>query len=130
MVSCEGIPVPGMEVRVAGGEIEIRGRAVMHGYLGGDPVHGWFRTGDLGEFDQRGRLKQLMPLAPLLGCFYLGYDTYQRIDRRLEIYHRETAPLVDHYLATGKVVGIHGDRSVDEVYKEIQDALERVEAPA
>ncbi|MDB4986359.1 MAG: hypothetical protein JWN04_1537 [Myxococcaceae bacterium] len=31
----------------------------------------------------RGRLKQLMPLAPLLGSLYLGYDTYARVDRRL-----------------------------------------------
>lgn len=30
-----------------------------------------------------GRLKPLMPLAPLLGCVYLGYVTYLRIDRRL-----------------------------------------------
>jgi adenylate kinase len=57
-------------------------------------------------------------------------DTPEAIARRLEIYHRDTAPLVEHYLATGKVVGIHGDRSVDEVYAEIQDALEQVRAPA
>jgi adenylate kinase len=54
-------------------------------------------------------------------------DTPEAIQRRLEIYHRDTAPLVDHYLATGKVVGIHGDRPVDEVYAEIQEALEQVE---
>ena len=57
-------------------------------------------------------------------------DTPEAIARRLEIYHRDTAPLVEHYLATGKVVGIHGDRPVDEVYAEIQDALEQVKAPA
>jgi adenylate kinase len=57
-------------------------------------------------------------------------DTPEAIARRLEIYHRDTAPLVEYYLATGKVVGIHGDRSVDEVYAEIQDALEQVGAAA
>ena len=31
-----------------------------------------------------GRLKPLMPLAPLLGCAYLGYVTYAQIDRRLD----------------------------------------------
>jgi adenylate kinase len=56
-------------------------------------------------------------------------DTPEVIDRRLEIYHQETEPLSDRYLATGKLVGIHGDRSIDEVYAEIQEALERVEAP-
>lgn len=30
-----------------------------------------------------GRLKPLMPLAPLLSCAYLGYLTYAQIDRRL-----------------------------------------------
>ena len=34
----------------------MRGPAVMRGYLGGVPVQGWFRTGDLGELDERGRL--------------------------------------------------------------------------
>lgn len=52
------------------------------------------------------------------------------IARRLEIYHAETEPLVGHYLPTGSVVGIHGERSVDEVWSEIVDALERVEARA
>jgi adenylate kinase len=54
-------------------------------------------------------------------------DTPEVIGRRLEIYHRETSPLVEHYLATGKVVGIHGSGTVDEVWAEIQDALEQVE---
>jgi hypothetical protein len=32
-----------------------------------------------------GRLRALMPLAPLLGSLYLAYATYERIDRRLEV---------------------------------------------
>jgi adenylate kinase len=54
-------------------------------------------------------------------------DTPEVIARRLEIYHRETEPLIEHYLATGKVVGIHGIGSIDEVWAEIQDALEHVD---
>jgi adenylate kinase len=57
-------------------------------------------------------------------------DAPDVIARRLEIYHSETEPLVGHYLVTGNVVGIHGERSVDEVWAEIVDALERVEARA
>ena len=53
-------------------------------------------------------------------------DTPEAIARRLEIYHAETEPLVGYYLAHGNVVGIHGDRAVDEVWMEIADALERV----
>jgi adenylate kinase len=53
-------------------------------------------------------------------------DTPEVVAKRLEIYHRETAPLVSHYLPGGNVVGIDGDRPKDEVWAEIVDALERV----
>ncbi len=52
-------------------------------------------------------------------------DAPEAIRKRLELYHLHTEPLVAHYLATGKVVGIHADRSVDEVFAEIQDGLEQ-----
>jgi len=52
-----GPPLPGFEVRVDAGEIAVRGAAVMRGYLGHEPLRGgFFRTGDLGELDARGRL--------------------------------------------------------------------------
>jgi adenylate kinase len=54
-------------------------------------------------------------------------DTPDAIRKRLEIYDRETAPLVEHYRATrGNVVGLHADRTVDEVFAEIRQALEQV----
>jgi len=53
-------------------------------------------------------------------------DSPEVIERRLEIFHRETEPLVGYYLPRGVVVGIHGDRSRDEVWSEIVEALERV----
>ena len=52
-----GPPLPGFDVVVEGGEVLVRGPAVMRGYLGGPPIEGrFFRTGDLGELDARGRL--------------------------------------------------------------------------
>jgi adenylate kinase len=57
-------------------------------------------------------------------------DTPEVIDRRLATYHEQTEPVVDHYLATGKLVKVHADRTIDEVWKEISDALETVEARA
>jgi adenylate kinase len=58
-------------------------------------------------------------------------DTPEAIRRRLELYEKETAPLVEHYRATrGNVVGIHADRSVEDVFAEIQAALGSVEARA
>jgi adenylate kinase len=57
-------------------------------------------------------------------------DTPEAIDRRLRTYHEETEPVVDRYLTTGKLVKVHAERSIDEVWREIQDVLEQVEARA
>ena len=57
-------------------------------------------------------------------------DTPATIGRRLEIYHAETEPVVEHYRATGKLVPLHAGRTVDEVWHEIQDALRRFEDAA
>jgi adenylate kinase len=55
-------------------------------------------------------------------------DTPEAIQKRLELYHRETEPLVEHYRMRGAVVGIHADRSIAEVAAEMSEALEQVEA--
>ena len=58
-------------------------------------------------------------------------DTPEAIERRLETYFRETAPLVDYYRThRANVVGIHADRSIDAVFAEIRDALDAVAARA
>jgi adenylate kinase len=53
-------------------------------------------------------------------------DSPEAIRKRLELYHRETEPLIEHYRATGNLVGIHADRAINEVFAEIQRALEQV----
>ncbi len=53
-------------------------------------------------------------------------DTPETIGRRLAIYHEQTEPVVHHYRATGRLVPLHADREVGEVYAEIQQALEQV----
>jgi adenylate kinase len=55
-------------------------------------------------------------------------DTLEAISRRLETYHRETAPLVEYYRVRGNLVPIHGERSENQVFAEIQSALEQVPA--
>jgi adenylate kinase len=52
-------------------------------------------------------------------------DTPEAIAKRLELYHRETEPLIEWYRIRSNVVMIHADRSVDEVFAEIQQALEQ-----
>ena len=57
-------------------------------------------------------------------------DTPDVIARRLALYHEQTEPLVEHYRSSGKVVGIHAERSIDAVFAEIQETLEQVAARA
>jgi adenylate kinase len=58
-------------------------------------------------------------------------DTPEAMERRLELYDRETAPLVEYYRSTrGNVVGIHADRSIEDVFSEVQRSLSAVEARA
>jgi adenylate kinase len=52
-------------------------------------------------------------------------DTPEAIANRIDLYHRETKPLVSHYRLAGNLVGIHGDRSENEVFAEIQDAVDQ-----
>jgi adenylate kinase len=54
-------------------------------------------------------------------------DTPDAIDKRLALYQRETAPLVEHYRARGNVVGIHGARPIDAVFAEIQETLDQID---
>ena len=54
-------------------------------------------------------------------------DTPDVIARRLEIYHAETEPIVEHYRVTGKLVPLHAGRTVEEVWAEIGTALEQVQ---
>jgi adenylate kinase len=51
-------------------------------------------------------------------------DTPEAMKRRLELYERETSPLVEYYRSTrANVVGLHAERTPDEVFHEIEDAL-------
>jgi adenylate kinase len=54
-------------------------------------------------------------------------DTPQVIDRRLATYHADTEPVVERYRTTGKLVPLHAERTIAEVFEEIQRALEAVE---
>ncbi len=55
-------------------------------------------------------------------------DTPDVIRTRLATYHEKTEPLVGHYRLEGNLVGIHADRSINEVFAEIQQALDQVMA--
>ena len=63
-------------------------------------------------------------------CDKCGGELYQRPDdreesirKRLEVYFAETAPLIDYYTRSGKLMEIDGEGDVDEVAKRITTAL-------
>ncbi len=53
-------------------------------------------------------------------------DTPEAIRTRLRLYHQQTEPLIEYYRARGNLVTVPADRPVDEVFAEIQRALDRV----
>jgi adenylate kinase len=57
-------------------------------------------------------------------------DTPEVIARRLATYHAETEPIVEHYRVSGKLVPLHAERTVSEVYAEAQAALTELERAA
>jgi adenylate kinase len=55
-------------------------------------------------------------------------DTPEVIAKRLAVYHEQTEPIVEHYRTTGKLVPLHAERTVEEVWTEIADALRMLDA--
>lgn len=63
-------------------------------------------------------------------CDLCGGDLYQRSDdsaetaeKRLEVYFRQTAPLIDYYRQSDRLVETDGERGIEEVSKELQALL-------
>ncbi|MFD9697745.1 SDR family NAD(P)-dependent oxidoreductase [Lentzea sp. NPDC059081] len=55
-----GRPAPGVSIRIVDGEIQVRSPGLISGYHGMpgafEPQDGWYRTGDLGRFEEDGTL--------------------------------------------------------------------------
>lgn len=65
-------------------------------------------------------------------CDQCGGELYQRADdteetvkKRLDVFFAETAPLVDYYARSGKLLEIDGEGSVESVERRIVEALGR-----
>lgn len=46
-------------------------------------------------------------------------DTVEAVKKRLQVYFAQTAPLIDYYTTTGKLIEIDGEGDVDEVRRRI-----------
>ena len=63
-------------------------------------------------------------------CDSCGGKLYQRTDdavetvkKRLDVYFAETAPLINYFKQSGKLIEINGEGSVDDVRRRIMDSL-------
>ena len=63
-------------------------------------------------------------------CAKCGGDLYQRDDdkeetvkSRLEVYHKETAPLIDYYRKEGLLKDVDGSQGIEAVYADIMKVL-------
>lgn len=70
-------------------------------------------------------------------CDICGGHLYQREDdnpetvrHRLYTYYKETSPLIGYYFAKGVLVEIDGEQSVNEVQRQLRDAVEAVRGVA
>ncbi len=50
-------------------------------------------------------------------------DNESTIRRRLEVYHQDTIPVIDFYQEKGTLKTIDGDRSMEEVSKQLSEAI-------
>jgi adenylate kinase len=51
-----------------------------------------------------------------------GDDTEQAVKKRLEIYHKETQPIIKEY--KDKIIRVNGDRDIENISKEILEKLQ------
>lgn len=64
-------------------------------------------------------------------CDKCGGELYQRPDEseeavqvRLNTYNKQTKPLIDYYTMKGTIININGDQPMEDVFKDIEKALE------
>lgn len=50
-------------------------------------------------------------------------DEAETVLKRLTVYHDQTAPLIDHYKAAGKLIAVDGTKAVEAVTQDIVNAL-------
>jgi adenylate kinase len=55
-------------------------------------------------------------------------DTPDKIQHRLDVYHEQTEPLIEHFRARGLLVPIDAEQSIENVFAQVQQVLAAVSA--
>jgi len=50
-------------------------------------------------------------------------DTLKAILKRIEVYHRFTDPVIEHYRKEGKLITVNGEQTIEQIQKEIEAKL-------
>lgn len=51
-------------------------------------------------------------------------DNEETVGKRLEVYEKQTAPLIDYYKSKGKLIDVDGDGDIDSVFAAIVERLD------
>ncbi|KRZ78452.1 Adenylate kinase isoenzyme 1, partial [Trichinella papuae] len=53
-------------------------------------------------------------------------DNKETITKRLDTFHKQTQPVIDYYKAKNKLVQIHAEGKVDDIFAEVDKALQKL----
>ncbi len=53
-------------------------------------------------------------------------DTEETVGNRLKVYTEQTQPLIDYYLAKGKLKSVDGMKAIDDVFAEVVTVLDKI----
>lgn len=104
-VGTVGLPLPGVEVKIAdNGEVICRGHNVMLGYYKDEALtkqvideDGWFHTGDLGKFTNKGQLVLTGRMKSLFKTSFGKYINPQMIEEKFA-----ESPFIENIVVVGE----------------------------
>lgn len=72
------------------------------------------------EVDEDELMRRMLERGRLTGR---ADDNEKTIRERLKVYHTQTSPLRDYYIAEGKYHGIDGNGAIDDIFEKIRTSL-------